>query len=143
MDPKTGMPIMSREMAHVIMQHMADADNAPPVPAPPEHPNLVALLDPLRLHMQIGGEKFEHDDLEGAAESYLSVVAAAGDPMHGGALAWPQVEDLVFACRSNAADCLLRTKRPALAVAACDAALAMPCATARRPTIRTAAAQCC
>jgi hypothetical protein len=128
MDPKTGMPIMNQEMAHIIMQRLADAENAPPVPAPPEHPNLVALLDPLRLHMQIGGEKFEHGDLEGAVESYLSVVTAAGNPQNHGSVAWPQVEDLVFACRSNAADCLLRTARPERALAECDAALALPCA---------------
>ena len=94
-----------------------------------EDPALTAMLKPLRELKQIGADKFKAMDVAGALASYQSAVTSAGST-NGGALAWPQAEALVNACRSNAALCLLQLSRPEEAIAECDAALAMACSNA-------------
>ena len=96
-------------------------------PAEFEDPQLRNLLEPIRKHKQVGADMFKKRDLDGALTAYQAAVAAAGGTKHG-SLAWPQAEKLVFACRSNAALCLLELGRPEAAVAECDLALTMPCA---------------
>jgi len=92
-----------------------------------EDPELTTMLSPIRKHKQNGTDAFKKKDAAGALAAYQAAVTAAGST-NGGPLAWPQVEELIFACRSNAALCLLQLGRPDEAIAECDAALAMACA---------------
>ena len=95
--------------------------------APFEDPTLTKIMDPVRKQKDIGSTKFKARDIVAALTAYQSAVNAAG-LTNGGGLAWPQVENLVFACRSNAALCLIQLGRPDEATVECEAALAMPVA---------------
>lgn len=121
-DPSMTQKFMQDPEMRGILQGLGSAP-----PAAFEDPQLKSLLDPIRKHKQAGADKFKKRDLDGALTAYQAAVAAAGGTKHG-SLAWPQAEKLVFACRSNAALCLLELDRPEAAVAECDLALAMPCA---------------
>lgn len=124
-DDAAVMDMMQRNPQMMAMLQQAAGGGAPQ--AAFEDPTLKALLDPIREYKKIGGGKFEQKDAAGALVAYQAAVTAAG-VKSGGSISWPQVESLVFACRSNAALCLLHLGRPDEAVAECDAALAMPCA---------------
>ena len=121
-------PAMQQMMQNpAMMQHVLQQMQGGGPPAKFEDPMLTALLDPIREHKRVGGEFFKKRERGRALAAYQAGIAAAGGTMTG-SLAWPQVEALVFACRSNAALCLLQLKRPKEAVAECNVALAMACA---------------
>ena len=107
------------------MARMIQAANAKK--APFEDPTLTSIIAPVRTQKDIGSAKFKARDTVAALAAYQSAVNAAS-LTNGGGLAWPQVENLIFACRSNAALCLIQLGRPAEAVVECEMALAMPVA---------------
>ena len=121
-DPSMRQQFMQDPEMQGILQGLGSAP-----PAAFEDPQLKSLLNPIRKHKQSGADMFKRRDLDGALTAYQAAVAAAGGTKHG-SLAWPQAETLVFACRSNAALCLLELGRPEAAIAECDLALTMPCA---------------
>ena len=107
-----------------MMERFMQENRAPPKMT--EDPALTAMLEPIRDLKKTGAQKFKAKDAAGALAAYQSAVISAGST-HSGALAWPQAETLVYACRSNAALCLLQLGRSDEAIAECDAALTMPC----------------
>ena len=122
------------EMAHMMQSEMMQDPGlarmmqaAHTKKAPFEDPALTMIINSVRKQKDIGSAKFKAQDTVAALAAYQAAVNAAG-LINGGGLAWPQVENLVFACRSNAALCLIQLGRPAEAVVECEMALAMPVA---------------
>lgn len=128
MDAMLEQMMRDPEMARMMMQNPEMARMMPGSPNKPfVDPFLTNMITPVSEQKDIGAAKFKARDTVAALAAYQSAVNAAG-LTNGGGLAWPQVETLVFACRSNAALCLIQLGRPDEGIVECDTALAMPIA---------------